>query len=261
MDRRTFITGAGTVAAGTAGCLGGGSSETPVPDSDPDDGYPAASVVGSAPDSRDVETSSFETLRVGDVDVPLVPVDVAHYWFQRREARFADARGEGSYDEAHVTGAVLSSARRVQNWAPTRDDPTADWPPEDRIVCYCRCPHHLSSLRAGEFITKGYESVYAIDEGFGAWLDSGYPTTGSATNASYVVRGRADPADAGGYAWATHRASDQREAAPIADDGSYELTLRFAGLTASAPIHLRTPSYELTAPLSELTASVVTGAE
>lgn len=256
MDRRTYLTSTGALVAGLAGCLGQSDSETT--DENPDDGYPAESVVESTPDSRDVDPGSFETLSVGDVDVPLVPVDVAHYWFQRREARFADARGEGQYEGSHVTGAVLSTARRVENWSEPRNGPTTDWPDDDRIVCYCGCPHHLSSLRAGEFIENGHENVYAIDEGYGGWRNSGYPTTGSGSNrASYVIRGRAELADAGNYAWATHRASDQQEAAPIQDDGTYRLTLRFAGVDPSTPIRLRTPSYELTAPLSDLTDSVV----
>lgn len=152
--------------------------------------------------------------------------------------------------------------RRVENWDQTRDGPTADWPTDDRVVTYCGCPHHLSSLRAGEFVAAGYENVYAIDEGFGEWRDRGYPTTGSGNDrAAYVVRGRTDSRDAGGYAWATHRESDQHEAAPIEGDGSYHLELRFANLDPSAPIRVRTPSYEVTAPLSELTTGVVTGSE
>jgi len=108
-------------------------------------------------------------------------------------------------------------------------------------------------------ISEGYEDVYAIDEGFGAWMDNGYPTTGSGTNASFEIRGQSDPADAGEYAWASHEASDQQEAVPIADDGSYQMTLHFSDLTPTSPIDLRTPSYELTAPLSELTDGVVNG--
>lgn len=257
MNRRTFIASTGSIGAGLAGCLGGGSS-----DENPDDGYPAPSVVSSPTNSREVDTGAFETLSVGDVTVPLVPVDTAHYWFRSRSARFVDARGRGQYDRSHVTGAVLSTARRVESWSDSRDGPTADWPTDDRIVCYCGCPHHLSSLRAGEFISKGYERVYAIDEGFGAWRDNGYPVTGSSSsNQSYVIRGRAEPADAGKYAWAAHEATAQHEAAPIQSDGRYRLTLHFSDLDPSSPIHLGTPSYELTAPLSALTGSVVSGPE
>ena len=234
MDRRTFLAAAGVLAGGTAGCLGGG-----------DDG----------------SNSKYETLSVGDVTVPLVPVDTAHSWYQEGEPHFVDARGPTQYDRAHVTNAVLSPARKVENWSnPRSNDPTADWPTDAQIVCYCQCPHHLSSLRAGELISNGYENVYAIDEGFGAWMDRGYPTTGSDSNqASFVIRGRSDAGDAGGYAWATHEPSDQREAAPIADDGSYEMTLYFGDLDPDAPIHVETPSYELTAPLSDLTERVVDG--
>lgn len=259
MNRRTFLASSATLAAGFAGCLGGDSEST---DENPDDGYPAPSVVETATESREVDVDSFRTLSVGSVEVPLVPVDVAHYWYQRREARFADARGSGQYDSSHVTGAVLSSARQVGSWGQSREGPTADWPTDGRVVCYCGCPHHLSSLRAGEFIESGHEQVYAIDEGFFEWRDLGYPVTGSdAEQSAYVIRGSTDRSDAGAYAWAAHEASDQQEATPIADDGSYHLELHFGDLASSAPIRLHTPTYQLTAPLSELTGSVVTTPE
>lgn len=260
MNRRKYLASAGALTIGLSGCLGG-KSDSGTTDPDPDDGYPAESAVESTPESRDVDTGSFETITAGGVDVPLVPVDVAHYWYQRREARFADARGSRQYDSSHVTGAVLSSARKAEDWSSSRADaPTASWPKDGRIVCYCGCPHHLSSLRAGEFISKDYEEVYAIDEGFYGWRDKGYPTTGSsADRASYVIRGRTDPDDAGQYAWASHAERDQQEAAPIEDDGSYRLHLHFTDLDAAAPIYLQTPSYDLTAPLGDLVDTVVTG--
>lgn len=232
MERRTFLASSGVLIAGLAGCSDGGS----------DSG------------------SGYETLDVGGEAVPLVPVDDARSWHEETDTEFVDARGSEQYQRAHIIGATLSSARRVKNWSePRQNDPTADWSEDQRIVCYCRCPHHLSSLRAGELISKGYQNVYAIDEGFGAWIDKGYPTTGSEANASFVVRGRTDPADAGEYAWASHEASDQQEAVPIAEDGSYQMTLHFGDIDPSSPINLRTPSYELTAPLSQLTDDVVTG--
>lgn len=244
MDRRTFLATTGVAITGLAGCTDGssGSSGTETLDGTP-------------------EPSSYETNSVGDVEVPLAPVVDTHYWHRETETRFVDARGSGQYQRSHITGAVLSPGRNTDSWSePRSDDPTADWSKDERIVCYCRCPHHLSSLRAGELIENGYENVYAIDEGFTAWEERGYPTTGgSSDTAGSVIRGHADPGAAGEYAWANHEATDQREAAPIAEDGSYELTLHFGGLDPSAAILLRTPSYELTAPLSKLTDEVVTG--
>jgi len=236
MNRRTLLASTAALAGGLAGCLGGGSGDSS----------------GSGTESE------YQTLDVGGEQVPLVPVDESHTWHQETDTKFVDARGQRQYDEAHITDAVLSSARRVEDWSKSRQvDPTDEWSQDQRIVCYCRCPHHLSSLRAGELISEGYEDVYAIDEGFGAWMDNGYPTTGSGSNASFEIRGQSDPADAGEYAWASHGASDQQEAVPIADDGSYQMTLHFSGLSSTSPINLRTPSYELTAPLSDLTDGVV----
>jgi rhodanese-related sulfurtransferase len=254
MDRRSFLASTTATATALPGCLGGGSESE---ESDPDAGYPPESADTATPEPRDVDTSSFETLPVGDVEVPLVPVDVAHYWFRDRAARFVDARGERQYEDSHVTGAVLSTARRVENWQESRDDVTTGWDEGGRIVCYCGCPHHLSSLRAGEFMTKGHGDVYAIDEGFFEWRDQGYPVTSADANQqSFHIEGRTDPTDAGGYAWASHTTTDQQEAAPIQADGSYQMTLHFSDLTPTDPV--QTPSYGLTAPVAELADSVVT---
>jgi rhodanese-related sulfurtransferase len=294
-NRRRFLKLTGTAAlAGLAGCSGqespettateattgaGGSSanETRVStaahrdrmrgpregddlprDPNPSDGYPPE--FDTVPEERTIDASSYEVLtREVDgatVDVPLVPIEDAYYWYARGEARFVDARSETGYDVSHIFGAVLSPAPDG-----LRYDPTDDWNPRDRVVTYCHCPHHLSSLRAASLLQGGFDEVYAIDEGFQAWLDRDYPLAGSDTDRDYTVRtieGTTSAADAGETAWAIHPPSDQVEATEIAADGSYTLELKFVEVDSQSTVRIETPSYTIEAPLGVLTSRTVT---
>ncbi|MHB9288473.1 rhodanese-like domain-containing protein [Halobacteriales archaeon Cl-PHB] len=242
LTRRTLLAAGAAGLAATAGCLGGDGG------SDGTSGYPPAAE--STPTERTIDTSAYETLQVKGESVPLAPIEDTYYWYQRQSARFVDSRGAEQYDRAHIPGAVLSSAPDgVQN------DPVTDWPKDARIVCYCACPHHLSSLRASSLMADGYENVYVIDEGFGVWYDRGYPVNGSAVESlpePYVVKGQASTDAAGDYAWGVHQPSDQQEAAPIASDGTWKLELRFSGLTDDSPIRVETPDYAVEHPLGVL---------
>jgi len=286
MNRRTYLASVAATAA-LAGCLsgddgsaddgttdggpddtttapgGGDTAATPdydtngefPPDEDPTDGYPPE--FDEVPDEREVDTSSFGTVDRDGVAVPLAPVDVANYWYRRGEARMVDARGREQYDTSHVYGAVLSPAGR----GGADGDPVVEWPEGDRIVCYCGCPHHLSSIRAASLIDAGYEEVYVIDEGFWEWHGRDYPMAGtnlSETPFGHVVRGRADTRFAGETAWARHEPSGQREATTIGDDGRYSMTLRFVDVDRDSPIRVETPGYEVEAPLGRLVDATVT---
>lgn len=243
MQRRSFLTAAAPSTSALAGCLGGDSGSGTPSDGD-----------GTTPTSTDASTGSFERKEVEGEMVPLVPVDVTREWYAAGSATFADARGEGQYEQAHIEGAVWSPAPDGRG-----DDPLEALATDERIVCYCGCPHHLSSLRAASLTEDGYESVYVIDEGFFEWADRGYPVAGTEVEGSArVVRGRADPAHAGEPVYASHEPTDQREAAFVAADGAYELHLRFADLSPDAPIRVDAPTYTVVAPLPELTDGVVT---
>ncbi|MGB9954777.1 rhodanese-like domain-containing protein (plasmid) [Haloferax prahovense] len=227
-------------------------------DSKPSDGYPPE--FDTVPEERSIDTSSYDTLtrEVHDVtvEVPLVPIEDAYYWYARGEARFVDARSETGYDVSHIFGSVLSPAPDGRTL-----DPTDDWNEADRVVTYCHCPHHLSSLRAAMLLATGFENVYAIDEGFQAWLDRNYPLAGSDTNRDYTVRtieGETSRLDAGETAWAFHPQTDQVEATEIGSDGSYALELKFVQVDAQSTIQVETPSYAIQAPLGELTSGTVT---
>lgn len=260
MNRRTFLASAAatvTVSA-TAGCLGFGGS--PGSGSGDGDGYPSDGQVDEQPDERDVDESSFRTIETNGEQITLIPVDVAHYWWARQEARFADARGEKQYDTSHIAGAVLSPAGA--DWD---GDPVKEWPKDDRIICYCGCPHHLSSIRASSLQQNGYTNVGVIDEGYWEWHRQGYPVAGEdpdwAPYESWKITGEVDPRHAGEYAWAIHEPSSQQEAAPIQSTGAFTLDVKFSDVSDSSPITLRTPEWTISAPLGTLTGGVVRNPE
>jgi len=278
MNRRAFL-GAmgGAAAAGLAGCLGGGgaangtgssalyhpgnlettfvrSGDYP-DDPDPADGLPPE--FGDPPAERSIDTSAFETLDVDGQTVKLAPSQVAKYWYDRGEARFVDARPKTQYEHSHIYGAVNSPAQPQ-----SAGGPVDGWPTDDRVVAYCGCPHHLSSIRASSLQAADYTDVYVIDEGFWVgWHDQGYPMAGTDFEkpAAYHINGRVDPAYSGEYAWATAVESGQQEAAPIGDDGRYELHLRFSDITDATTMRVDTPAYSVTGELADLVAGTVTG--
>ncbi|MCG1003906.1 MULTISPECIES: rhodanese-like domain-containing protein [Halobacterium] len=260
MNRRAFLAaGAAGSLAAVSGCLGlfGSSNvntnmELPA-DGNPDDGYPPAY---GDPDERSVDPSSFPTTTANGETIRLAPIDVAHYWHQRADARFVDARGQKFYEQAHIYGAVNSPAQPGSSGGGI-----SGWANDDRIVCYCGCPHHLSSVRASALQQAGFSNVFVIDEGFVPWRNNGYAMRGTNFDPPQEakIQGAVDPEYAGEYAWATHEASGQSEAAPIAEDGSFAVHFKFYDLSADAPIHVQTPDFEVTRPLGDLTGAVLTG--
>lgn len=268
MRRRTFLaTGAASLTA-VAGCLGGGGDggsdldgprhDDDLPsDDDAEDGYPPE--FETTPEEKSIDTGSYDTKDVEGTAVPLAPIEDTYYWYARGEARFADARSQTAYGESHVFGAVLSQATPERR---SDDDPVLDWSKDDRIVCYCGCPHHLSSMRAAQLIDDGYENVYVIDEGYREWSDRDYPMAGNDVGRmpqQWVVRGEVDPASAGENAWAHHDASGQMESTDIAEDGSYELHLGFYDVGADSTIRVETPAYTVEDRLGDLSAGTVQG--
>jgi rhodanese-related sulfurtransferase len=276
MNRRTFAAVAGSALTGLAGCLGetpgGGADTTSEREADSSDattsapetaadlpeavnGYPGD--VQAKPEDRTVDTSNLDTVEEGGVDVPLLPVEDAHVWWAYRRARFADARGPDQYENSHIEGAVLSPAPEDMR---DSDDPPKQWGRKDRIVCYCGCPHHLSSIRASQLIQAGYENVYVIDEGFFEWSDRGYPVTGDSGGISeFVVRGEVHAKHAGENAWVSPVESDQLEAANVAADGSFDLHCKFVDVTPDTRLRVDTPAWSTTDTVRDLTSGTVRG--
>ncbi|GGM55218.1 rhodanese-related sulfurtransferase [Halarchaeum rubridurum] len=212
MDRRDYLAALGVAGlAGLAGCgaLSGrdGLGDGPPagcgvpesfaanrgalpPDETPTDGIPPA--LDGDPPSHDLDPDVFPVATVAGVDVRLVPVDAAHYWWRRGAARFADARGRDAYDRAHVYGAVWSPADGTTDPANGSDgsdesdesdtndacDPVDYWPEGDRIVCYGGETDRHGRERAAALVAADYDEVYAVREGFPAWRRAGYPSAG-----------------------------------------------------------------------------------
>jgi rhodanese-related sulfurtransferase len=281
MKRRTFAAAASGTLAGLAGCLdqlGGGASTTvddttpPTDASDdatgtgsPDgdglasdvDGYPEN--VAEKPADREVDTSGLDTTTTRGVEVPLLPVQDAYVWWAYRRARFADARGRAQWENSRIVGAVSSPADPDLR---SDDDPTQEWGQSDRIVCYCGCPHHLSSIRASQLIDAGYENVYVIDEGFFEWRDRDYPVTSSSSNISrFTIRGRLDSRYAGEDAWVRALDSEQLESTAVAADGSFALHCKFVDVTADTQLRVETPAWSTTGTIRSLTDGVITADE
>lgn len=220
-------------------------------DGDPADGYPPA--FPDPPDAPDVDPTNFESNELNGESVGLVPIEVAVRWYRRAEARFVDARGLDQYEAAHIYGAVLSTAQPE-----SRGGGIEGWDRSDRVITYCGCPHHLSSIRAAGLQKAGFERVYALDEGFVTWgRDRQYPMAGThwvaetaTMQAAWTIDGSVDPDYAGKYAWAI--ADEQYEVAPIDSAGRFSLDVRFVDVTGRSPITVETPAYSVTAPLREL---------
>jgi len=219
-------------------------------DESPGDGHPPE--MPEDPPEPDFDPESFDTTTVDGETVRLAPIDLVQNWYHRGEARFVDARGTPQYEEAHVYGAVLSPAQQGAEGGGIEG-----WPYADRVVTYCGCPHHLSSIRAAGLQKAGFEEVYALDEGFFEWLNRDLPMAGTsfasdtqASRSEWAITGATDPAYAGKYVWAS--AARQYEAAPVETDGSYRVHLRFTGVDAETPVEVRTPKETTQRPLGEV---------
>ncbi|SDR28860.1 rhodanese-like domain-containing protein [Natronobacterium texcoconense] len=244
MNRRQFLATGTFAVAGLAGCLGG----------DAPDGY--GPEPEDVPPEREIDTAAYDTETFGGVEVPLAPLEDVVYWYRRQEARMVDTRESDQYRDVRITGAVLSSAPDGG-----ADDPVAEWSEDDLIVTYCVCPHLLAGQRAATLIANGYENVYALDEGLQAWVESGHPVEGSEASQNlpaYTVQGRTDPEHAGEFVHVRTLEEDRSEVSAVESDGSYELTLHFAGLEDDSLLEVEAPDYTRELTLEEATNGVVT---
>jgi len=277
MKRRDFLAATGIAAAGSAGAYllfrDSRSAAVEHPgtldatfaangdypsDGDPGDGRPPA--FANPPASPNADPSTFDSLSVNGETVRLAPIDVVERWYRRGEARFVDARGLGQYEKSHIYGAVSSSAEQGSSGGAI--DP---WPSDARIVTYCGCPHHLSSMRAAGLQKGDHTNVYALDEGYVEWSDRGYPMAGTAFTGGgnadlreWIIEGRIDARYTGQYAWA--RTDGSQEAAPIGDDGAFTIHVRFPDVTGETPVQLSTPAFTVTRALGDLASGTVDGA-
>lgn len=238
---------------GTLGTTFATSGEFP-DDSDPGDGRPPA--FPDPPDEPNVETS-FDTISVNGETISLVPIDVAHAWYKRASARFVDARGIDQYIRSHIYGSVLSTAQQQSTGGGINN-----WEPDARVITYCGCPHHLSSLRAAGLQKAGFSNVFAIDEGFGEWQRRGYPMAGdefisgtAMVSSEWTISGSVGPQYANSYVWAA--VDRQYEAAPVQPNGNFEIPVKFWDVTENTLISITTPAYTVTEPIKVLSSGEI----
>lgn len=234
MNRRQYLATTGVASAGIflSGCLLGGDDEAKLSDVD-----------------------SYDTTRVAGYEVPLAPIEDVYGSYQNDDDLLVlDARSPIAYSQAHIEGAELSPAN-----APDFDHPTTDVSKDRRIVTYCTCPHHLSTARAAELYDEGFTSVYAIDEGFGPWVENGYPVAGagSAKPVSYAIEGETDPADAGEQVWLREPETRQQYVARIAADGSWAMHFEFLAVDDDTTAILELPDRTVERTLGELSSHTV----
>jgi len=77
------------------------------------------------------------------------------------DATFMDVRDPGSFEAAHVPGAVHVNDPDVERFVSEAD-------PERTVIVYCY--HGNASLGGAAFLMeRGFESVYSLRGGFEAW--------------------------------------------------------------------------------------------
>jgi rhodanese-related sulfurtransferase len=193
----------------------------------------------------------YETLRTSKVNVPLVPASDAVEWYDDTDVVFVDARSKTAFENARIAGAIHSPAPEGREGS----DPVETLDKDTRIVTYCGCPHHLSTLRGADLISDGYEHTYALDEGFFTWQKREHPLAGANAEErpkAYQIVGRTDAEHTGRYVWAHHESSGQREPSVIGSDGRFTITVRFFDVEATDEILLSTPNGRLTQSLGAL---------
>lgn len=254
-DETAATTGEETTSEGATSAR---DSDDVPEDENPDDGYPPA--FEDEPEPMEFDADSFPTERyrvsgTSTVEVPLVPLEVAHNLYARGEARIVDARAAAGYRVSHVLGAVRSPAPNGGS-----DDPTAEWPDSDPVITYCHCPTHLAVQRAAHLIDDGFEEVYALQGGYQAWKVADFPTGGEGVPSSaksWTIEGQTDGGDAGGVASVSHKETDQVAGAEIDADGSYAVEFSFRSASASDAVTVGTPSYEVEGSLESFVGTTV----
>lgn len=95
------------------------------------------------------------------MDIPQVQIHEAKNKLDQKHCLFVDIRDPGSYQSAHIPGAVLLHDGNVQEFIQNTDK-------NAEVVVYCY--HGNSSLGAtAYFIENGFTNVASMSGGFEAW--------------------------------------------------------------------------------------------
>jgi thiosulfate sulfurtransferase len=95
------------------------------------------------------------------MEIPQIPIHDAKNKLDQKQCLFADIRDPGSYQQAHIPGAVRLHDGNVQEFVQNTDK-------DKGVVVYCY--HGNSSLGATAYlIENGFKNVVSMSGGFEAW--------------------------------------------------------------------------------------------
>jgi rhodanese-related sulfurtransferase len=129
------------------------------------------------------------------------PKDLHALVVSKTPVEIFDARGKREFDEAHIAGAKLPLPLKYYNdlalfnagVLPDHPDTRAflreslaSLPKETKIVTYCNRGCKASSALREELELMGFKDVHAMEDGFEAWGESGYPVARSVDSAPTV---------------------------------------------------------------------------
>jgi thiosulfate sulfurtransferase len=92
---------------------------------------------------------------------PEITIEEAREKLDKGTATFVDVRGPGSYDRAHIPGAIPITDGNIQHFIESTDK-------ERPVIVYCY--HGNSSLAAASYLLEhGFKKVYSMVGGFEGW--------------------------------------------------------------------------------------------
>ena len=90
-----------------------------------------------------------------------ISVPEAQKLIHSQDVTIVDVRDPGSYQTAHIHGAVSVGDENIQEFLEKASK-------EQPLICYCY--HGLSSQNAAQFFSEnGFADVYSVDGGFEEW--------------------------------------------------------------------------------------------
>lgn len=152
-----------------AGCGGGGET---APSAEP--ATTEATVTSETVTSETVtsETSAREPsfdLQDGEF-VPMAQVKQA--MDEGAKLIVIDSRVPELFVGSHIPGAISIPFYEI-------DERYAELPKDTWIVAYCSCPTAEAEAAVEVLRARGYEKTAVLLEGYPAWVEAGYPTTGT----------------------------------------------------------------------------------
>ena len=95
------------------------------------------------------------------MEIPQIPIQDAKNKLDQKQCLFVDIRDPGSYQQAHIPGAIRLHDSNVQEFVQNTDK-------DKDVVVYCY--HGNSSLGATAYlIENGFKNVASMSGGFEAW--------------------------------------------------------------------------------------------